>query len=174
MRQERIVTEEWPVALLKPDPRNPRKNDVAVDPTAKSIEMFGFRVPIVIDNEGNIIAGHTRYKAAQKLGIENVPCVVADKLSPKELKAFQLADNKTREFSKWDTGLLAGELDDLMPVMDLSIFGFVRKAKEESKQEKKDKAFVICPRCGKAFPKHISADDFIIPEDDEEEEYEDE
>ena len=84
--QERIHVENWRVSDLMPDPKNPRRNDAAVPAVKASIEQFGFRVPIVIDKDGNIIAGNTRYKAAIELGLEEVPCVMADHLTPKELK----------------------------------------------------------------------------------------
>lgn len=80
---------------LKPYENNPRRNDKAVDAVAASIEQFGFKVPIVIDNDNVIVAGHTRYKAAGKLNMDEVPCIVADDLTPEQIKAFRLADNKT-------------------------------------------------------------------------------
>ena len=76
---------------LIPYANNPRKNDGAVDAVAKSIEKFGFKVPIVIDSENNIICGHTRLKAAKKLKIESVPCVIADDLTEEQVKAFRLS-----------------------------------------------------------------------------------
>lgn len=106
------------IGELKPYKNNPRKNDGAVDAVAKSIEEFGFKVPIVIDKDGEIVAGHTRIKAAVKLGLEEVPCIVADDLTPEQVRAFRLVDNKTAELSEWDMELLVGELEDL----DLSEF----------------------------------------------------
>ena len=91
---------------LKPYKRNPRKNDGAVDAVAASIKEFGFKVPIVIDADGEIIAGHTRFKAAKKLGLKEVPCIIADDLTPDQIKAFRLADNKTAELADWDFELL--------------------------------------------------------------------
>ena len=85
---------------LKPYEKNPRNNTAAVEPVAESIKQFGFKVPIVIDKNGVIVAGHTRYKAAEKLGLDKVPCIVADDLSPEQIKAFRLADNKTAEFAE--------------------------------------------------------------------------
>ena len=84
---------------IRPYEKNPRKNDEAVDYVARSIEEFGFKVPIVIDADGVIVAGHTRYKAAQKLGLKTVPCVVADDLTPEQVKAYRLADNKVSDYS---------------------------------------------------------------------------
>ncbi len=101
------------VTDLKPYKHNPRKNDNAVDAVAKSIKEFGFKVPIIIDKDGEIVAGHTRLKAAVKLGLEDVPCIVADDLTPEQVRAFRLVDNKTAELSEWDMELLIGELEDL-------------------------------------------------------------
>ena len=108
---------------LRPYERNPRKNDAAVAAVAESIKEFGFRVPIIIDKDGVIIAGHTRLKAAQKLGLETVPCVMADDLSPEQVRAFRLADNKTAELSEWDINLLDEELRAITEI-DMSAFGF--------------------------------------------------
>ena len=150
--QERISIEEWCLDSLTPDPKNPRKNDAAVPGVKESIKTFGFRVPIVIDKEGHIIAGHTRAKAARELGLEKVPCIVADQLSEKQLKAFQLADNKTGEYAKWDNALLIQELDDLSGVFDMTVFGFNLKPSKSEKKEK-DPQWVICPRCGARMPR---------------------
>lgn len=107
---------------LKPYSRNPRNNDGAVDAVAASIKQFGFKVPIVIDTNGEIIAGHTRLKAAKKLGLAEVPCIIADDLTPDQIKAFRIADNKTAELADWDFELLQLELDDIK--LDMSEFGF--------------------------------------------------
>jgi len=154
MRQERIEVTNWHVTDLIPDPNNPRKNDAAVPGVKASIEAFGFRVPIVIDAEGHVAAGHTRLMAAIELGMDEVPCVVADQLTEKQLKAFQLADNKTGEFASWDTGLLISELDSLMGSFDMSVFGFdVKAKKDKDKKQTKDPQWVICPKCGARIPR---------------------
>lgn len=114
---------EMSLNQLKPYENNPRNNDNAVDAVANSIKEFGFKVPIVIDSQGVIVAGHTRFKAAKRLGIANVPCIVADDLSPAQIKAFRLADNKVSELAEWDNGLLYAELEDLTD-FDMSAFGF--------------------------------------------------
>lgn len=98
---------------LIPYENNPRENDGAVDAVSKSIEQFGFKVPIVIDSDNVIVAGHTRLKAAKKLGLKTVPVVVADDLSPEQVKAFRLADNKVHDISIWDNKKLLEELEDL-------------------------------------------------------------
>lgn len=86
-----------PLDGIRPYEDNPRNNDDAVDKVAESIQKFGFKVPIVIDSEGVIVAGHTRYKAAQKLGLEKIPCIVADDLTDAQVRAFRLVDNKVAE-----------------------------------------------------------------------------
>ena len=101
---------------------NPRNNEAAIDAVAKSIEEFGFKVPIVITKENVIIAGHTRLKASLKLGLATVPCIVADDLTEGQIKAFRLADNKTAELASWDFTKLESELDSIE--MDMSVFGF--------------------------------------------------
>ena len=100
---------------LIPYDKNPRKNDEAVKYVKASIEQFGFKVPIVIDADGVIVAGHTRLKAAKELGMEEVPCIVADDLTPEQIKAYRLADNMTASKSEWDIELLNTELLDLKP-----------------------------------------------------------
>lgn len=109
---------------LKPYGRNPRKNDDAVEYVANSIREFGFKVPIVIDDKGTIVTGHTRYKAAKEIGLETVPCIIADDLTPEQIKAFRLADNKVAEKAEWDFDLLDGEISDLSELFDFSDFGF--------------------------------------------------
>ena len=107
---------------ITPYEHNPRKNDDAVDAVAASIKEFGFKVPIVVDKDGIIVAGHTRLKAAKKLGMEQVPCIVADDLTDEQIKAFRLVDNKVAELADWDFSELETELADID--MDMSQFGF--------------------------------------------------
>ena len=108
---------------LIPYEKNARKNDKAVPLVAKSIEQFGFKVPIVIDRNNVIVCGHTRYKAAHALGIEEVPCIIADDLTDQQIKAYRLADNKVAEVSKWDKGILSLEMNEIFD-FDMSDFGF--------------------------------------------------
>ena len=103
--------------------KNPRKNDDAVEGVANSIKEFGFKVPIIIDKNNVIVAGHTRYKASKKLGLTEVPCIVADDLTEEQVKAFRLADNKTNEKASWDLDLLGEELKDILN-LDMTDFGF--------------------------------------------------
>lgn len=124
-----MVIKEISITDLKPYENNPRRNNEAVEAVSKSIKEFGFKVPIVIDSENVIIAGHTRYKAAQKLGFESVPCVIADDLTPSQIKAYRLADNKTAELASWDFEKLDEELSALADLDSLTFnmadFGFV-------------------------------------------------
>ena len=131
---------------LIPYANNPRLNDNAVDAVAASIKEFGFKVPIVVDSDNVIINGHTRLKAAHKLGLKQVPCIVADDLTPEQVKAFRLADNKTSEFAEWDMDKLDIELGEI-PDIDMSAFGFdieiddieeVPEVKEDEAPEVKD------------------------------------
>ena len=94
--------EEINVKELVPYERNPRKNDKSVDKVAESIKTFGFKVPIVIDKDNVVVCGHTRLKAAKKLGLEKAPCIRADDLNEEQIRAFRLADNKVGEESEWD------------------------------------------------------------------------
>ena len=110
---------------LKPYENNPRVNDPAVDAVAASIREFGFMVPIVADANGVIVAGHTRWKAARKLGLDIVPVVVASDLTPEQIRAFRIADNQTSDLSSWNYDLLPIELGGLEACgYDLSGLGF--------------------------------------------------
>ena len=110
---------------IKPYPNNPRINDDAVDTVAGSIKEFGFRQPIVVDSDSVIICGHTRFKAAKKLGLEKVPVHVAQDLSPEQIKAYRIADNKSAELAEWNYDLLPIELADLQSCnYDLGLLGF--------------------------------------------------
>lgn len=114
---------ELSINELIPYENNPRKNDEAVQYVANSIKEFGFKVPIVIDKDHVIVAGHTRYKASKQLGLEKVPCIIADDLTDEQIKAFRLADNKTGELANWDFDLLDSELFDIQDI-DMDLFGF--------------------------------------------------
>lgn len=108
---------------LHPYERNPRQNENAVSYVANSIKEFGFKVPLVIDQSGVIVAGHTRYKAALSLDMKSVPCIIADDLSDEQIRAFRLADNKVGEFADWIPDLLADELAGIFDI-DMGEFGF--------------------------------------------------
>lgn len=119
---------------LRPYGKNPRRNDAAVDAVAESIREFGFKVPIIIDADYEIIAGHTRWKAAQKLGLQTVPCILADDLTEEQIRAFRLADNKTAELSEWDINLLNEELRAITEI-DMTAFGFGSFEDAEEQEE---------------------------------------
>ena len=107
---------------LIPYENNPRNNDDAIEYVANSIREFGFMQPIVIDSQGVIVAGHTRYKASKKLGLKEVPCLIADQLTEEQVNAYRLADNKVSEVATWNDDLLKVELDNID--FDMSVFGF--------------------------------------------------
>jgi DNA modification methylase len=117
--------ELWELSRIKPYPGNPRINDDAVEAVMASLQEFGFRQPIVVDAEGVIICGHTRYKAAQRLGLEKVPVHVAKDLTPAQIKAYRIADNQTATLAEWNYDLLPIELADLQGMnFDLGLLGF--------------------------------------------------
>ena len=120
-----MQVELWKIDDVKPYERNPRINDDAVEVVANSIKEFGFRQPIVVDVDGVIICGHTRWKAAKFLELEKVPVHVAKELTPEQIKAYRLADNKTNEIAEWNYELLPIELSELQDMnFDLSLLGF--------------------------------------------------
>ncbi|MDD6128229.1 MAG: ParB N-terminal domain-containing protein [Veillonellaceae bacterium] len=121
---------ERSVEELIPYENNPRNNGPAVEKVAASIKAFGFKVPIIVDKDDVIVAGHTRLLAAKELGIKVVPCIVADDLTEAQVKAFRLADNKVSEFSSWDFAKLSEEMAsiqclDLDGNIDMTEFGFI-------------------------------------------------
>ena len=121
-----MIIQMMKIGELREYGNNPRFNDKAVDAVAKSIETFGFKVPLVVATSGEIVCGHTRLKAAKKLGLAEVPCIVADDLTPEKIKAFRLADNKVGELAQWDISALAAEIEELqaLGVDDLEDYGF--------------------------------------------------
>lgn len=125
--------------------KNPRKNEEAVQFVANSIAEFGFKVPVIVDANNVIIAGHTRVKAAKFLGLESCPCIVADDLSEEQIQAFRLADNKVAEFAEWDEELLAIELGEIVDI-DMSEFGFNFDMDEESVEDDKYTLAVNIPQ----------------------------
>lgn len=144
------------ISLLREYDNNPRNNDGAVDAVAESIREFGFKVPVVVDSDNVIVCGHTRVKGARKLGMETVPCIIADDLTPEQIKAFRLADNKTAELAGWDWSKLEDELAELE--MDMSLFGFHTEEEvdidsffEEHEPKEKEPKTVTCPHCGEVF-----------------------
>lgn len=145
---EKIVYKK--VSELKLNPRNPRKNDDAVDTVAESIKEFGFKNPLIIDTKGIVWCGNTRLKAAKKLKLEEVPCIVADDLTEEQIRKLALIDNKSSELAEWDFDLLKDELCDL----DLSNFnvdwGLEQLGLEEEKEVEEDNFEVKLPEEPKA------------------------
>ena len=146
---------------LIPYINNPRNNENAIDKVASSIKEFGFKVPIVVDKDKVVVTGHTRLLASKKLGLEEVPCVIAEDLSEAQIKAFRIADNKVSEYSTWDNELLNIELEQLEELnFDMSEFGVsvfepiefeidgdIEDILEEEYQEPPKKT-CTCPNCG--------------------------
>lgn len=147
---------------LKVYENNPRNNEDAVERVAESIRQFGFKVPILIDENDVIIAGHTRKLAAKELGMEEVPCICVRDLSEERVKAFRLADNKVAEFSSWDPDKLADELAEILNI-DMTAFDFPDMALDELSVSDEDflrdteivkdrtPKKIVCPHCGKEF-----------------------
>lgn len=135
---------------------NPRNNENAVDAVAESIKQFGFKVPIIIDKDYVIVAGHTRRKAAEKLGLKTAPCIIADDLTEEQIKAFRLIENKTSELAMWDFDKLEEELEALSE-FNMSDFGFTIPEEDVNiddfftdieEQKEKKKKVITCPHCG--------------------------
>ena len=143
MNNKKIQVIYKDVDELIPYINNPRLNDNAVDAVASSIKNFGFKNPIVIDSDNEIINGHTRLKAAKKLGLDTVPVIIADDLTEAQKKAFRLADNKVSEIAEWDIDMLELELNELSDLdidIDMEEFGFevIENIKSEEADELKD------------------------------------
>ncbi len=150
---------EKKLADLIPYERNPRKNEQAVAQVTNSIREFGFKVPIVVDKNNVIVAGHTRYKAAQQLQLDTVPVIIADDLTDNQVKAFRLADNKTGELAGWDFEMLEQELQDVLD-LDMSDFGFDTsdmpdlsdfQLDDQNNGSTKTPRTITCPHCGQEF-----------------------
>lgn len=160
--------ETWPIDKLIEYARNPRKNDHAVDRVAAAIREFGFRVPVVAKSDGTVVDGHLRLKAAKKLGLTEVPVVLADDMTDLQIKAFRLSVNKMAEFAEWDDELLALELGELHAAdFDMALLGFdagelsikmgmgadFQPGTEEDQGRLDEKSPTICPACGHEFHK---------------------
>jgi len=160
--------ETWPIDKLIEYARNPRKNDHAVDRVAAAIREFGFRVPVVAKSDGTVVDGHLRLKAAKKLGLTEVPVVLADDMTDLQIKAFRLSVNKMAELAEWDDELLALELGELHAAdFDMALLGFDASelsikmgmgadftpgtAEDQSRLD--EKSPITCPACGHEFHK---------------------
>ena len=165
-----LIHETWAVEKLVEYARNPRKNDHAVDRVAAAIREFGFRVPVVAKSDGTVVDGHLRLKAAKKLGLTEVPVVLADDMTEIQIKAFRLSVNKIAEIAEWDDDLLALELGELHAAdFDMALLGFdagelsaamgldslpPEEAPESSSKEIDPddyKMGCMCPKCGFEF-----------------------
>lgn len=109
-----------PIGDIRPYAKNPRRNDASVDAVANSIREFGFRAPIICDADGIIIAGHTRYKAAKRLGLKTVPVIYAEDMTPQQAEAYRIADNSAGSASTWDYELLS----DILATLDFNMAEF--------------------------------------------------
>jgi DNA modification methylase len=128
----KLTIEYVPIDDIRPYQNNPRDNEGAVDAVARSIQEFGFKIPIILDANNEIVAGHTRYKAARKLGMTEVPVIRADDLTPEQVRAFRIADNQTASLAEWNYDLLEIELLALKDVeFDLSLLAFPERELEE-------------------------------------------
>ena len=160
--------ETWPIDKLIEYARNPRKNDHAVDRVAAAIREFGFRVPVVAKSDGTVVDGHLRLKAAKKLGLTEVPVVLADDMTDLQIKAFRLSVNKMAELAEWDDELLAIELHELNAAdFDMALIGFdaaglalamglgadFEPGSEDDQSKLDEKAPIICPACAHEFHK---------------------
>ena len=139
------------IRSIKPYANNPRYNDEAIEPLEESIEQVGYITPIVVDENYEILAGHTRFKALDNLGEDEIEVVVVSGLTDEQKRKFRLLDNKTAEIAEWDMDKLLSELEDL----DFGDFDFWSKELEKmadktiAEHELSDEKIVICPRCGK-------------------------
>lgn len=147
------------LADITPYNNNPRNNEEAVEKVANSIKKFGFNQPIVVDKDNVIIVGHTRYLAAQELGLTEAPVIVAGNLSDEQARAYRLADNKTGELAGWDFEKLALELEQIEDI-NMSDFGFVEGSNldindddflSDNQIKEKEPKKVTCPHCGQEF-----------------------
>ena len=160
--------EHWEIEKLIPYARNPRRNDQAVERVASAIKEFGFRVPIIAKSDGSVVDGHLRLKAAQKLGLDLVPVVLADDMTETQIKAFRISVNRMAELAEWDHELLALEIEDLrIDDYDIDLTGFdadelgalvgdsvADRPQESSAKEIDPDSFEMdncCPRCGFEF-----------------------
>ena len=160
-KEARLEVTYMPIGDIVPYTNNPRKNEDAVPEVAASIRQFGFRVPVCVDKDNVLVYGHTRLLAAKELGMTELPVVRADDLTPAQVRAFRLADNKVSEKSGWDYDKLSKELDKI--TIDMGQFGFTdlgaglddlfdgSMERKPTAEKKAEKIHVKCPHCGEEF-----------------------
>ena len=165
-----LTVETWPIERLVPYCRNPRKNDAQVDRMASAIREFGFRIPIVARSDGEVVDGHLRLKAAQKLGLKEVPVALADELTEAQVKAFRILANKSANWAEWEPDLLKLEFEELQAMdFNLELTGFDAgemgdiwlagdggnfdpdEDAEATRLDEKEKKTATCPHCGHVF-----------------------
>lgn len=144
---------DLPISEIIPYENNPRINDGAVDAVAASIREFGFKVPVIVDKNNILVAGHTRLKAAKKLGLGKVPVIRADDLTEEQIKAFRIADNKTAELAEWDFSKLEAELADIE--IDMEQFGFLPEEAAQTVEDVDEDEVPEPPEVPKAMPGEI-------------------
>ena len=150
------------IRKLKPYANNPRYNDEAVDAVEESIEQVGYITPIVVDENYEILAGHTRWKGLNNLGEDNIDVIVVEGLTDEQKRKFRLLDNKTAEIAEWDMDKLLSELEDL----DFGDFDFWSKElekmadKEIAEHKTKEEKLVICPRCGAIVEGKVDTEEY--------------
>lgn len=140
-----MKTIEMDLDKIIPYENNPRRNEKAVEAVKNSIEEFGFKNPIIVDENNVIISGHTRRLAAIELGLETVPVVIASDLTEEQVRAFRLADNRAASFSTWDEEKLKEEIAEIDKI-DLSVFGFKEDKIRDVFRERS--RVHVCPKCG--------------------------
>ena len=165
-----LKVETWSIDRLIPYARNPRRNDEQVDRMASAIREFGFRIPIVAKSDGSVVDGHLRLKAAQKLGLTEVPVALADELTEAQVKAFRILANKSANWAEWEPDLLKLELQELQELdFNLELTGFDAEElgdiwldgdggdfdpdedAEATRLDEKEKKTATCPHCGHVF-----------------------
>lgn len=142
-----MMTVDVRIDDIIPYENNPRRNEKAVEAVANSIREFGFKNPIIVDENMVIISGHTRRLAAIRLGLETVPVTIARDLTEEQVRAFRLADNRVASFSTWDEDKLKEEIGEISSI-DLSDFGFKKDDIQTAFREKQEKKVHVCPKCG--------------------------
>jgi ParB-like chromosome segregation protein Spo0J len=163
-----VLIEDWPISKVRPYPNNPRVMRNAAEKVAESIKAFGWRQPIVVDADGVIIAGHGRHAAAQLLKLKTVPVHIAKDLSPDQVRALRVADNKTATFSEWDDAKLADELAVIMEGLGNSaVTGFSQSELDAILMKASAEVTAITEQPSGEQPAEQEGDDFGLDESEE-------